>query len=323
VIARALLALALGAAAATDAGAPTVAFERVGAIPGPVEMVRVQGRFAYLSADRQFTIFDISDPAAPQRVGGYTFPEEIWSFRLAGSTAYVANNFAGLSLLDVSNPAAPVLRGSFKGPGQIKSAAVSGTKVVLADHSSGLDLVDVSTPVKPASLGSFFLEGYARDVVTSGSLVYAVDSPAGFYILDLSRPDALEKPVSSAQSTKATGMRVRIDVSPPAARRKLALVTGGGFLHVFDVTDPAAPVAAALHKMSGPMGVALEGARAYVADGREGLQIVDLTTPATPTVVGTYATAGLARDVVVAEGLAFVVTGMREGGEVVILRQRD
>ena len=268
-------------------------------------------------------MFDISDPASPRRVGIYTFPEEIWSFRLAGSMAYVANNFAGLGIVDVSNPASPSLRGSFKAPGQVKSAAVAGTRVVLADHFSGLDLVDVSNPSKPASLGSFFLEGYARDVVTSGSLAYAVDSPAGFYILDLSKPDAIDTPVSSVQSTKATGMRVRIEVSEPSAPVKLAVIAAGGFLHVYDVTNPAAPTISALHRMSGPQGVALEGTIAYVADGREGLQVLDLSTPSKPTVIGAYETAAQARDVVVADGLVFVVTGMgRESSEVVILKQQ-
>ena len=317
-----MLALSLGAVATIDVSAQTVSLTRVGSISGPVEMVRVQGHYAYLSADRTFTIFDISDPAAPRRVSSYTFPEEIWSFRLAGSMAYVANNFAGLGIVDVSNPASPSLRGSFKAPGQVKSAAVAGTKVVLADHFSGLDLVDVSNRSKPASLGSFFLEGYARDVVTSGSLAYAVDSPAGFYILDLSKPDAIDTPVSSVQSTKATGMRVRIEVSEPSAPVKLALIAGGGFLHVYDVTNPAAPTISALHPMSGPQGVALEGTIAYVADGRAGLQVLDLSTPSKPTVIGAYETATQARDVVVADRLVFVVTGIgRDGTEVVILRR--
>jgi hypothetical protein len=317
------LVLSLGAVAAIDLSAQRVSLTRVGSIPGPVEMVRVQGQYAYLSADRTFTIFDISDPAAPRRVSRYTLPEEIWSFRLAGSVAYVANNFAGLAIIDVSNPAAPSLRGSFKAPGQVKSAAAAGTKVVLADHFSGLDLVDVSNPSTPASLGSFFLEGYARDVVTSGSLAYAVDSPAGFYILDLSQPDGFDTPVSSVQSTKATGMRVRIDVSEPSAPVKLALITAGGFLHVYDVTNPAAPTVAALHRMSGPQGVSLAGTIAYVADGREGLQVLALSTPSKPAVVGSYETAAQARDVVLADRLVFVVTGMgRESSEVVILRQQ-
>ena len=73
--------------------------------------------------------------------------------------------------------------------------------------------------------------------------------------------------------------------------------------------------------MSGPQGVALKGTFAYVADGRAGLQVLDLSTPSKPTLVGAYQTAGMARDVVVADRFVFVVTSMgREGAEVVILR---
>lgn len=307
--------------ALVELSAQSFTFEPVGSIPGPAEMVKVQGHHAYVSADRVFTIFDVTDPAAPKRVGSYTFPEEIWSFRLVGSLAYVANNFAGLGILDVSNPSQPVLRGSFKAPGQVKSVTLSGTTAVLADHFSGLDFVDVSDPAKPASLGSFFLEGYARDAVSSGSLVYAVDSPAGFYILDVSK-GAPTDAESSVQSTKAAGMRVRIEVSEPSDPQKLAVIVGGGFLHVFDVSDPASPKMSALQKMNGPQGVALRGTYAYIADGQAGLQVLDLAKPSTPTPSGEHKTSKIARDVILADQLVFVVIGGgREASEIIILKQ--
>jgi hypothetical protein len=74
--------------------------------------------------------------------------------------------------------------------------------------------------------------------------------------------------------------------------------------------------------------VSLNGGLAYVADGGEGLQVVDLSTPTKPTIVGTFKTASPARDVAVAGSLVFVVVGSAAGGprefkdqEVLILRQ--
>ena len=91
-------------------------FERVGSIPGPADVVRAQGAYTYVAAGKTLTIVDVSNPASPKRVGSYTFPQEIWGFRLAGSRAYVGANFFGLGILDVSDPKAPTLVGIVHNP---------------------------------------------------------------------------------------------------------------------------------------------------------------------------------------------------------------
>ena len=315
--------------ALADISAQGVTFVAVGSIAGPADLVRVEGRYAYVAAGKTITLVDISNPAAPTRTGAYTFPEKIWGFRVVGSAVYVADDFFGLGILDVSNAAAPTLRGSMKTPGQAKNVAVFGTKAVVADHMSGVDFIDVSNPAKPASMGSFFLDGYARDVVASGSLAYAVDAPAGLYVFDLSKPGPLDA-VSSQQSATAPGSIVVSDV-PAAQGPKVAVLVGGGSLQVYDLTNPAAaPVKAATYRTPGgrPQRVALRGTQAYVADGPAGLEVVDLSTPSSPRLVGTYKTPNPARDVAVADSLVFVVAGplpqgnlSSGGGEVLILRQ--
>ncbi len=70
---------------------------------------------------------------------------------------------------------------------------------------------------------------------------------------------------------------------------------------------------------------AISGTMVYVADGREGLQVVDFSDRSAPKIVGTYETAGTVRDVAVAGDLLFVVVTEptakpQDGGKVVILR---
>ena len=309
------------ALAAVSVSAQTLKFSPVGSIPGPADMVRVQGEYAYVAAGRTLTVVDISNPAAPKRQGAYTFPEEIWSFRVAGAFAYVGVNFFGLGILDVSNAAAPTLRGSFKTPGQAKTGAVSGTKVLVVDHMEGILLVDVSNPAAPVSLGSFFLDGYARDVVTSGSMAYAVDSPTGLYVFDLSMPGPLE-PVGVIHS--GTALRsVEVAEASAAESPNHVYLVGGGSLQVYDVSDPAAPVEVTTHRPpGGAQRVSVGGTLAYVAAGQAGLQVVDLSTPSALRLVGAYPTARPARDVAVADSLVCLVVGGQGGtGEVLILRQ--
>jgi hypothetical protein len=271
-----------------------------------------------VAAGRTLSIYNVANPAAPQREGAYTFPEEIWSFRIYGSTAYVGANFFGLGIVDVSNPRAPTLRGSFKTPGQAKTAAIVGAKIAVIDHMEGLVFVDATDAAKPRGAGSFFLDGYARDVVAAGTFAYAVDSPTGFYVFDLTRSGPLE-PIASVQS--GTGLRT-IEVSD-----SLAMLVGGGSLQPYDISNPAAPARIAPFKTpGGAQRAVLAGQRAYVADGREGLQVVDFSTPASPVIAGSLKTEGAARDVAVSGSLVFLVVSdasgrPQDGGRVVILRQ--
>lgn len=310
-----------------QASAQAVNLTRIGSIAGPADLVKVSGGHAYVAGGKTLTLIDISNPAAPKRLGAYTFPEKIWGFRVVGSLVYVAADFFGLGILDVSDVSAPKLRGSIKTPGQAKSVAVVGTKAAVADHMSGVDYVDVADPAQPVSLGSFYLDGYARDIAASGTHAYAVDAPTGLYVFDLSQPGPLDT-VSSQQSATAPGSIAVADATGPESN--LAILVGGGLLQVYDLSNPGEPVKAATYRTPSarPRRAALNGRVAYVADGDEGLQVVDLSRPTQPAIIGGFKTATPARDVAVADSLIFVVVGSAGEGprefkdqEIVILRQ--
>lgn len=308
-----VLALALTGGAWGVAGADVV-FQPVGSIPVRAESVELQDGLAFVVAGKTLSIFDVRNPAAPRALGSYTFPEEIWAFRLHGRTAYVGVNFFGLGILDVSNPSSPVLRGSFKTPGQAKIGAIFGHRALVVDHMEGIVEVDITNPAAPTSPGSFFLDGYARDVVTAGPIAYAVDSPTGLYVFDLSKPGPLE-PIASLQT--GTALRT-VDVSSEGGA-PIVVAVGGGSLQVYEVSNPAAPVRMAPFRTpGGAQRVALKGRLAYVADAAAGVTVVDLTNPAAPTVIGTHKTATNARDVAVADGLVLVALA---NADVVVLRE--
>ena len=325
-IATALLVVPLWLAAGGGAAGQTVEFDQLTVLPGPADLVELQGRRAYVAAGNTLTIFDLSDATAPQRHGSYTFPEKIWGFVVIDSLVYVAADFFGLGILDVSDADNPALLGAVKTPGQVKDVAVSGTTAVLADHMSGVDLVDVSDVRAPASLGSVYLDGYSRDVAVLGRLAYAVDDPSGFYVLDLTQTDSWE-PMSALQS--ADGPRI-VQVSADAPR-PFAVLLGHGTLQVYDLSTPAEPVYRSTYATpGGALRVALDGTWAYVADGVHGLLVVDLEDPTAPRVAGSYKPADAVRDVAVSGDLTLIAvgtlpTGIRRSmgdGEVLVLRRR-
>ena len=316
----------IGTFSATSLYAQTLSFEEVGSITGAADIVELQGEYAYIAAGHTFTIYDLSNPSAPVRRGAYTFPEQIWGFKLTESRAYVGANFFGMGILDISNPASPTLIGSFKSPGQVKIGALFETTVALIDHMEGVVFVDLSDETAPSQIGTFFLEGYARDVVTLGSMAYAVDSPTGLYVFDLSGPGPWE-PVGVLHAPSPPQRSTEVfDLSGGQGRRILCGV-GGGALQVYDVTDPVTPVKVAAFDTPGrAQGVAINRNLAYVADGQAGLQVIDLSTPSAPRVVGGFDTARPARDVAARDSLVLVAVGdggsVGEDREVLILLQR-
>ena len=342
-----MVALSLGAAlvaGTTTLAAQTLTFTPVGSISGPIDLVRAEGNFAYLTVGDTLTVFDLSNPAAPERRGSFSFPEKVWGFNVIDSLAYVAAGHSGLWIVDFSNAEMPVLRGSVKTPGQAKNVAVSGTRAVVADHMTGVDVIDVSDLNAPLSIGSVYTDGYARDVAMVGTQAYAVDHPAGFYILDMTAADPLE-PVGSLQSASAPRFVEILESTPPVAvlvggipydplrvlRQGAAPDDPSGTLQLYDISDPAAPVAIATFSTPGDAQRAeLKGSLAYVADGPTGLTVVDLSTPSQPAVVGTYQTRNSARDVAVANTAVLILDGtIRRGshsqddGDVIILRQTE
>jgi hypothetical protein len=302
--------------------AQTMSFRQVGSFAGPADTVEIQGSYAFVAGGKTIAVFDLLDPAAPVRVSEYVFPEQVWSFRLAGGRAYVAANFFGLGVLDITNPTYPTLVASIKTPGQAKGVAIAGSRVLVADHMSGVDVVDLSTPDAPALLGSVFLDGYARDVAAAGGVVFAIDAPTGLYAINPGTPESPD-PIGQIQSltTPASIEVLQRLGSVPAA---VALVPGVGGVQIYDVTRPEAPVHLTTFATPGgrPVRLALEGPIAYVADGREGLLVLDLSDPSAPTVVGSHATPRPARDVAVAGSLVLVAIGAGESTEEVLVLER-
>jgi len=340
-----VLLVSLLLAASREVVGQQLSFVPLGSIRGPVDRMRALGRFAYVATDRTLAIYDLVKPGAP-RVGDYTFPEQIWGFRLDGARAYVAAGHSGLGILDVSNPAAPHLMALVRMPGQAKNVAVSGTRALVANHMSGVDSVDISSATRPALLGSAFVDGYARDVASLGPVGVAVDNPSGVYVFDLKDASTVE-PVTTLQ-TAAAPQQVEMAEIGGARTTLLAVLAGSepydplrgarppggqprpGSVQVFDVSDPSRPVLAATVATSGGgRRLAVRGSLVYIADGADGLRVLDLTTSSSPMVVGVYKTPAPARDVAVADGVVLLyVNGAREGaraqegGEVLILSER-
>ena len=126
------------------------------------------------------------------------------------------------------------------------------------------------------------------------------------------------EPVASIQSTIPSAFQAQLEVlSASSGGPHTAIVATSGLLQMFDISNPAVPVALKPYRTPGRAGrLSVSGSLAYVLDDRAGLQVVDLSSPSSPRIVGAYQVPGPARDVSVANSFVFVVIG---NGDVMIL----
>jgi len=309
--------------------AQTPPLSRIASIDGPADLIRVDGRFLYVVADRMLRIIDIANPSAPKPAGEFTFAEHIRSFTVSGSHVYALADFHGLRVVDVSSPASPVLRGSLQLKGGYFNIVPFETNILLASSVlSGLQIIDVSDEATPFLLASYSTDGYVQSISVSPPLAYVIEEPAGLYVFDLSNPRLpavaalLELNVPRQPRTAAlTNVLVAISEAVAGRSPKIAVLqdSTSGFLLVYDVSNPAALVKmGSVSVAAGSEAIAVRGSFAYIASGKEGLHVVDFSKPSEPVNTGSIKTVHPAHDVTVSESHVFVATGA--GGVVVFGR---
>jgi hypothetical protein len=268
--------------------------------PDNARKVYISGNYAYVADfNSGLQIINVSNPAAPIRVGSYNTAGIAYEVRVSGNYAYVADWTNGLVIINVSNPAAPTLAGTYPTSSQSRGVYVSGSYAYVADYLSGLQIINVSNPSAPFLAGTYNTPDYALGVFVSGNYAYVADNASGLQIINVSTPSAPTLAGTYTTSGYATEVYV-------AGSYAYVAVSGAG-LQIVNVSNPAAPFSAGIYNTPGyAYGVFVSGNYAYVADNTSGLQIIDVTNPSTPTLAAAYDTPGNARGVFVSGNYAYV-----------------
>ncbi len=311
--------------------------------PGYPQGVAVYDHYAYLSAGGDGVyVLDVADPTNPIQLSLFDSIPNPQGLTVQGNTAYVATGFGGLQLLDVSAPGAPTAIGQQDTPGYAAAVVAISDRAYVSDRWEGLRIVNVNDPEAPFEEGFYDVWGNARDVVAAGDYAYVASDHDGLRVIDISDPtssheigalatpgDALSLAISGSYVYVAdyhSGLRI-IDIANPANPTEAgyidtpgtanevaiagtyAYVADGpnGGLRVIDVTDPTQPYEVGFYNTPGwAFGVAVANNLAYVAD-EEKLLVIDVSNPASPTLVSSY-DIGFARGVDVVNSLVYVAS---------------
>jgi len=277
----------------------------------PVHDLVVDGSIAHLAVgfplDGDVVSVDLSDPAAPLRLGSLRLPDVARGIALVGNTAHVAAGTSGLVTIDLSDPSAPQRLDALPTGREAWTVAARGDASFIGERSSRGQggFTTIATPGFPSRLAELASEPFAEavDVVAIGGTVYALRRE-GLSLHDTTNPAA---PVRLGEWTEPA-----LNLSALAVADGLAAAAQGDTVRLIDVDDAFAPAQVGLVSLARGIAIDLEldGNRLLVATGR-GLEVFDVSLPATPTPLGVHDAGAWASGVSVNEDWAQLVAGDR------------
>jgi hypothetical protein len=204
--------------------------------------------------------------------------------------AFVSNTTGTVSIIDISTPSAPVLVSTVTVGNVPGALAVFGTHLYVCNGADGtISVVDISHPLSPFVVFTVTVGSQPSAIVISGTFAYVALTGSGTGVAVLS----LVNPVAPALvNTVATP-----GVSP------IGLSVGGNYLYVcnrllgniisvIDITVPASAIQVATCVTgTGQSCIIVNGNHVY-AGRASTADVVDVTVPLSPVVVGGFTAGG-------------------------------
>jgi hypothetical protein len=291
-----------------DIGDPTAPLE-LGTLPeaGTFDVNVAAGLLYVNSFNFGVGIYDLVDPAAPSFVDRVQVgtQNETWDTAVRGHNAYVVGA-SGMWVLDVSDPAKISVVGT--NSWWATDITIAGDLAYLS--RTGVDILDLTDPEHPMPvtyLSEPSLPGlsWVRGVSVDGSKVFAAADDAGLMVGDLPQ-------VATPPRTTVLGLPMAAERIRPWNNYLLVADQTAGLL-VIDVTDPESPDLVGTLVSENARAVISDGDLAYLADGGDGLKIVDLAVPAEPSQIGhldTYSRVAAGLDL--ADGYVYLAADLND-----------
>jgi len=263
----------------------------VGALDDGGYDVAVEGDYAFVPHHSSFSVIDVYNPLNPSLIAS------IWvnwaeGVAVADGVAYLASREKGIQVVDISTPGIPELWSTRDTPGDSVAVCASGGRLYAPDTSSLL-IYDTTGGLTLQDLGACETRSRPGDMEVFNGRLYLADGYYGLRILDLGQTG---HPVEiGAVETPGTAEGLDVFQGPDFATY-VAVADGDEHLQIIDATDPSDPVIvgdgwALNHAYS----VAVDWPYAYL--GTYGIQIYDITDPASPLRRGSESGPGLSFDV--------------------------
>lgn len=242
---------------------------------------------------------NVTNPTSPVEVKFIAGTPSIWrDVKTWGQYAYIVNeDGGGLQIVNLTNPLNPVLVSNrtdwFTTAHNIFIDQQTGyAYCVGANTAAGAVILNLANPTNPTFLANF-TGYYIHDIYVEDGIAYAAAISNGFLgILDVSNPLSIQQIASAPYSGSATH---NTWLTGDGRYCLTTDETGGGHVRVWDVQNLSAPAQVGSwvnpeEPNSSVHNVFVHDGLAYAAWYTAGLQILDISNPASPQRVGWYDT---------------------------------
>lgn len=282
---------------------------------GESRTVFALGSRAYYGVGSKVEISDFTNASSPVVLGSATVPDRVEDVITIGNTMYVGSG-DGLHIFNVQNPTAISELSTEATESYLEGIAVDPPYVLMGDGSAGLRILDATDPANPSSVSQVDTLGYVEGISYGAGIAY-VSAGSRIHMIDYSDPAAptyagrIDAPLDYYQSATVRGSYLYVadffggfrifDVSDPAnpvdvgyfdpADRTARVALDGDYAYlangdkgvsIIDISDPASPSeVVVIDTPVRALQAAISGTLLFIAD-TEGIQVYDVSTPATP-----------------------------------------
>jgi len=227
-------------------------------------------------------IIDVSTPTSPSEVGFYLTDDIAFDVHVSGNYAYLAANEGGLRIIDISVPANPVEVGFINTLGEAGDVYIYENYAFIADWDNGTRIIDITDPMIPFEVGSIGTGTVAAGVCVSAGHAYIAEYSYGMSIYDISDPS---NPSQVDFLYWDIGFSWEISISDGY----LSAAVNHAGMKLYDIAAPDDLNRIGAFETAGEVsGIFVAGDYAYLADGYDGLKILNISNSSIPREVGAY-----------------------------------
>ena len=230
-------------------------------------------------AGNALLVINVDDPAAPVLVRTHNLPAAARHVTVGGDWAYVSlASGLGVQIVNVTNVNVPVTGARVDLGGYTGQTVLAGNWAYTASYPAGVGVIEISDPANPVTQPAANLTAWVRAVAVQGAYLYA-GADASLTVMSLASPAAPD----SIASVPVSGSAYCVTTSGA-----FAYVGGPAGVDILDIAQPASPQFLSNVPLGGGAAydISVQGDSLFVANGNNGLHIVDIGNPQAPVVVG-------------------------------------
>ena len=247
----------------------------------------MQGQYAYVSTSYpgMLHVVDISNPASLFEVGSLTTEDDSIYFDVSGNYGVIRSGSQWLQIVDVSDTTNPTIVKEIHRDLTIHDAVISGGYIYVSEETIGVRVISLEKLWNPQVVATIDSpatewEGYPYSNMQIEGNRLMVARSRYFELYDISNPEA---PVTIVQTQMEPGCYYHLQTYGDylfASRCR-------GELSIFDISNPLAMVEIGSTPANCGINMAPGDGKLILAEN--GLEILDISDPATPELIGTGA----------------------------------